>query len=65
MARRSDPACILAAHREGTPQRLVSTGMLPERVDELLAAFDGLPERLGRPWDSEEAYRWVLAQPRR
>jgi hypothetical protein len=43
----------------------MSTGMLPERVDELLAAFDALPERQGRPWDREEAFRWVTAQPRR
>jgi hypothetical protein len=30
-----------------------------ERVDELLAAFDALPERHGLPWDAEAAYRWV------
>jgi hypothetical protein len=62
---RGDPIRILAAQLEGTRQRLVSTGMPPERVDELLAAFDALPECQGRPRDGEEAYRWVLAQPRR
>jgi len=65
MARRRDPARILAAQREGSRERLTRTGMLPERVDELLAAFDVLPERQGRPWDGEEAFRWVKAQPRR
>jgi hypothetical protein len=28
------------------------------RVDELLAAFDALPERQGGAWDAEAAYRW-------
>jgi hypothetical protein len=65
MARRGDPARILAAQREGSRQRLISTGMPHERVDELLAAFDALPERHGRPWDGEEAFRWVTAPPRR
>jgi hypothetical protein len=31
--------------------------MMPERVDELLAAFDALSERGGQPWDGEEAFR--------
>jgi hypothetical protein len=61
MARQGDPARIQAAQREGTRQRLISTGMLPERVDELLAAY----EAQGRPFDGEAAYRWVLEQPRR
>jgi hypothetical protein len=39
--------------------------MLPERVDELLAAFDESLDRQGQPWDSETAYDWVRAQPRK
>jgi hypothetical protein len=34
--------------------------MLPERVAELLAVYEGLPEAQGRPWDGEAAYRWVI-----
>jgi hypothetical protein len=60
MARRGDPARILAAQREGTRQRLISSPMPVERVDQLLAAFDALRERQGRPWDAEEAFQWVL-----
>jgi hypothetical protein len=37
MARRADPARILEAQRERVRQRL-GTGMLPHRVDALLAA---------------------------
>ena len=59
---RADPARIRAAQREGTRQRLIGTGMLPERVDELLAAFEASPEPQARPWDGEAAYRWVLEQ---
>jgi hypothetical protein len=53
--------------RAAPPQRRYTHGpSIPaERVDELLAAFEALPERQGRPWDGEEAFRWVLAQPRR
>jgi hypothetical protein len=60
-----DPAEILAAQRAGTRQRLIVSGTLVERVDEPLAAFDGLPERHGGPWDGEAAYRWVLERRRR
>jgi hypothetical protein len=65
MARRPNPARILEAQRAGTRARLISAGLLPERVDQLLAAFNALPERQGRPWEGEEAYRWALAQPPR
>ena len=64
MARRGDPAKIEAAKREGTRQRLISTGLLTRRVDELLDAFDALPERHGQSWDSEAAFESGLAQPR-
>jgi hypothetical protein len=33
-------------------------------VDELLAAYERLPETHGRPWDGEAAFRWVLEQRR-
>ena len=61
---RGDPARILAAQREGTRQRLIGTWMMPERVDELLAAFDALPDRQSVPWDGEAAFRWVLERRR-
>ena len=64
MSRRGDPARILAAQREGTRQRLISTGIPPERVDELLAAYEALPEAQRQPWDGEAAYRWALAHRR-
>jgi hypothetical protein len=57
MARRGDAARILEARREGVRQRLMGIGMLPHRVDELLAAFvvapgsQGLP-RAGRYWEA-------------
>jgi hypothetical protein len=67
MAGRADPARIEAAQREGTRQRLLGTGMLPQRVDELLAAWEAAPasQRLprdGRYW--EAAFDWIAAQRR-
>lgn len=64
MSRRSTPARLDAARREGTRQRLISAGILPARVDELLAAFEALPEAQARAWDGEAAYRWVLERRR-
>lgn len=64
MSRRADRARIDAARREGTRQRLISTGILPERVDGLLAAYEALPEVQGRPLDAEAAYRWVTERRR-
>jgi hypothetical protein len=64
MSRRADPVRILAAQREGTRQRLVSTGIPLERVDELLAAYEALRGAQSRPLDGEAAYRWVLARRR-
>jgi hypothetical protein len=43
---------------------LTSAGILPERVDELLVAYEALPEAQGRTWDGEAAYRWVLERRR-
>jgi hypothetical protein len=65
MARRGDPKLILEAQREGTRQRLLGTGMLPQRVDELLAAWEAAPDsqglpRDGRYWDA--AFDWIAAQ---
>jgi hypothetical protein len=62
MARRPDPARILEAQRAGTRARLISAGVSPERVDALLGAFLALPERQGRPWDGEAAFRWVCCR---
>ena len=53
MARRPDPARILAAQREGTRQRLTCAGLPVDRVDALFGEFEALPERHGTPWDSE------------
>jgi hypothetical protein len=59
MARRADPTRIDAARREATRQRLLSTGMLPDRVDALMphgrpkqavaacSRADGTPTRSG------------------
>jgi hypothetical protein len=64
VARRSNPARIKAAQREGTRQRLISAGLTPERVDELLDGIDSLPER-DRPAEGDATFRWAMAQPRR
>jgi len=66
MSRRADPVRIAAAHREATRQRLLSTGMLPERVDALTAAWEveaasrGLPE--ARRYAGEDGWEWMTAQ---
>ena len=65
VSRRGDPARIQAAQREGTKQRLISSGLSPERADELLAAFDDLRDQQAQPPDGDAAYRWAMAQPRR
>jgi hypothetical protein len=61
MARRGDPARILAAQREGLRQRLLSTGRLPERVDQLIAAWDAEAGRRALPADrrDEGAWEWI------
>ena len=64
MARRADAARIAAAKREGTRQRLILAGILRERVDELFAAHEALPESQGQALDGEAAYRWVLDRRR-
>jgi hypothetical protein len=67
MAGRADPARIEAAQREGVRQRPMGTGMLPQRVDELLAAWEAAPPSQGIPRDGhywEAAYQWVAAQRR-
>jgi hypothetical protein len=38
--------------------------VLPERGDELLAAYEASPEARGRSWDGEAAYRWVMERRR-
>lgn len=68
MARRADPARIEAAHREGTRQRLLGTGMLPGRVDALIAAWDEEAARRGlapdRRFADEDAWDWMVSQGR-
>jgi len=66
MARRQDPTRIDTARREATGQRLLSTGMLPERVDALMAAWEaeagrrGLRE--GQRYADEIAWEWMVAR---
>ena len=66
MARRPDPTRIDAARREATRQRLLSTGMLPGRVDALMTAWEveadrrGLAE--GQRYADEVAWEWMVAQ---
>ena len=66
MARRADPARIETARRQATRQRLLSTGMLPERVDALMAAWvaeadnRGLPD--GRRYADAIGWEWMVAQ---
>jgi hypothetical protein len=53
MSRRSTPERTEAARREATRQRLLGTGMLPERVDAAMAA--------GRPRRPRESSRGTVA----
>ena len=70
MSRRPDPARIDAARREATRRRLLSTGMLPERADALMAAWEAEAERRGLAdggrYADENGWDWIAAQrPRR
>ena len=66
MPRRADPARIDAARREATRQRLLSTGMLPDRVDALMAAWEAEAGRRGlleaRRYADESGWEWMAAQ---
>lgn len=66
MARRPDPTRINAARREATRQRLTSTGMLPDRVDALMAAWEAEAGRRGLPagqrYADELGWEWMVAQ---
>ena len=65
MSRRPNPTRIDDAQREGTRRRLYSTGILRERADALIAAWDeealrrDLPpgDRMDRAWEWIEAER--------
>ena len=65
MARRADPARIDEAHREGTRQRLMGSGMTPETADRWLDAWvlkatgRGLA-RDGAYWDA--AWDWIVEE---
>ena len=70
MSRRPDPALIDAARREATRRRLLSTGILPERVDALMAAWEAEAERRGLSegtrYADETSWDWIADQrPRR
>ena len=57
---------IDAARREATRQRLLSTGMLPDRVDALMAAWEAEADRRGlhdgRRYADEIGWEWMVAQ---
>lgn len=65
MARRPDPTRRDAARREATRQRLLSTGMLPDRVDALMAAWEAEASRRGLPdarrYADEAGWEWMAA----
>jgi hypothetical protein len=68
MVRRADPARIDAAHREATRQRLLSTGMLLDRVDALMAAWEDEALRRGLGVDyrynDDAAWDWLVSKGR-
>ena len=65
MTRRADPTRIDEAHREGTRQRLMGSGMTPETADRWLDAWvleatgRGLP-REGRYWAA--GFDWIAEE---
>ena len=66
MSRRPDPARIDAARREATRRRLLSTGLLPERVDAVMAAWEAEAERRGladgRQYADEVGWEWMAVR---
>ncbi len=67
MARRGDPARIEEARREAIRQRLLGTGMLPGRVEALMAAWEDEAIRRGladRPYSGADAWEWMASQAR-
>ena len=66
MSRRPDPARIDAARREATRRRLLSTGLLPERVDAVMAAWEAEAERRGlddgRLYADEVGWEWMAVR---
>ena len=62
MSRRSTPERIDAAWREGTKQRLIGDGELPDRAEALLVAWERQATSDGLPRDGEfwaAGYRWI------
>jgi hypothetical protein len=58
----------LAAQHEGTRQRLISTGVLPERVDALIAAREAEAARYSIAQDGPTGvpgFDWIVAHGRR
>jgi hypothetical protein len=66
VSRQSTPERIEAAHREATRHRLMSSGLLPERVDALMAAWEADAERRGllegRRYAGEDGWEWTTAE---
>ena len=67
MARRPNLARIDDAHREGTRSRLLGSGMLPERADALIAAWDEEALRRDLPVGDrmDGAWEWIEAERQR
>jgi hypothetical protein len=68
VSRHPDPARIDAARREATRRRLLATGILPERADALMAAWESEAERRGISdggrYATETAWDWMAARRR-
>lgn len=63
MARRRDRERIYQARRSGLVARLVSTAVLPDRADALVAAWEAYATSIGLARDGEaywdEAWPWL------
>lgn len=67
MSRRSTPERLYAAQRAATLERLVSAGMLRDRAEGAIAAYEARTAHDGRPRDAaywEEAWRQITAETR-
>jgi hypothetical protein len=66
VSRRPDPSRIDAARREATRRRLLSTGILPDRADALMTAWDAEAECRGLSdgsrYADETGWNWIAAQ---
>jgi hypothetical protein len=65
MSRRSTPERLAEARRAGTLARLISAGMLPDRAEAAIAAWEAKTAQDGRPRDGaywDAAWRWIGGQ---